>query len=203
MNTDDLTRDLARAFPDEAGQLSRLHDRLAGEALRDGILDVAYCIVDSPVGGLLLAATEQGLIRVAYAREDHDAVLQALADKISPRILHAPGRLDLAARELDEYFAGRRHSFDLPLDWRLSAGFRRSVLSLLPEIGYGHTASYAAIARLAGNPRAVRAVGTACATNPLPVIVPCHRVVRSDGGMGGYLGGTDAKRTLLTLEAAA
>lgn len=203
MNTDDLTRDLARAFPDEAGQLSRLHDRLAGEALRDGILDVAYRIVDSPVGGLLLAATEQGLIRVAYAREDHDAVLQALADKISPRILHAPGRLDLAARELDEYFAGRRHTFDLPLDWRLSAGFRRSVLSLLPEIGYGHTASYAAIARLAGNPRAVRAVGTACATNPLPVIVPCHRVVRSDGGMGGYLGGTDAKRTLLTLEAAA
>ena len=203
MSTDDLTRDLARAFADSDPQLSRLHDRLAAEAQRDGILDVAYRVVDSPVGPLLLAATEQGLIRVAYALEGHDAVLQALADQVSPRILQAPGRLDPAARELDEYFAGYRRAFDLPLDWRLSAGFRRTVLSHLPEIGYGHTASYAAIAQLAGNPKAVRAVGTACATNPLPVIVPCHRVVRSDGGMGGYLGGTDAKRTLLTLEAAA
>jgi methylated-DNA-[protein]-cysteine S-methyltransferase len=169
---------------------------------RDGILDVAYRIVDSPVGPLLLAATEQGLVRVAYAREDHDAVLQALANKVSPRILHAPARLDLSARELEEYFAGSRHAFDLPLDWRLSAGFRRTVLSHLPEIGYGHTASYATIAQLAGNPKAVRAVGSACATNPMPVVVPCHRVVRSDGSVGGYLGGADAKRTLLTLEAA-
>jgi len=203
MNTDDLTRDLARAFPDSDPHLNRLRDRLAAQAQRDGILDVAYRVIDSPVGPLLLAATEQGLIRVAYAREDHDAVLQALADKVSPRILSAPSRLDETARELDEYFTGRRHDFDLPLDWRLSAGFRRTVLSHLPDIRYGHTASYAAVARLAGNPRAVRAVGTACATNPLPVIVPCHRVVRSDGSMGAYLGGTDAKRTLLTLEAAA
>ena len=165
-------------------------------------MDVAYRIVGSPVGPLLLAATEQGLVRVAYAREDHDAVLQALADKVSPRILEVPARLDSAARELDEYFAGRRRAFDLPLDWRLSAGFRRAVLTRLPEIGYGHTASYAAVAQLAGNPKAVRAVGTACATNPMPVVVPCHRVVRSDGSMGGYLGGADAKRTLLTLEAA-
>jgi len=139
---------------------------------------------------------------VAYAREDHDAVLQVLADKVSPRILHVPARLDLAARELEEYFAGRRRGFDLPLDWRLSAGFRRTVLTRLAEIGYGQTASYAAVAQLAGNPKAVRAVGTACATNPIPVVVPCHRVVRSDGTMGGYLGGADAKRTLLTLEAA-
>src|SRR6185312_176332 len=170
---------------------------------RDSILDVAYRIVDSPVGPLLLAATEQGLVRVAYARQDHGAVLQALANKVSPRILHAPARLDLSARELEEYFAGRRHAFDLPLDWRLSAGFGRTVLSHLPEIGYGHTASYATIAQLAGNPQAVRAVGSACATNPMPVVVPCHRVVRSDGSVGGYLGGADAKRTLLTLEAAA
>ncbi len=202
MNTDDVSRDLARAFPEAPGDLSRLHDRLAAVAQRDGILDVAYRIVDSPVGPLLLAGTEQGLVRVAYAREDHDAVLQALAGKVSPRILHAPPRLDLAARELEEYFAGRRRAFDLPLDWRLSAGFRRTVLSHLPEIGYGDTASYAAIAQLAGNPKAVRAVGSACATNPMPVVVPCHRVVRSDGSMGGYLGGADAKRTLLTLEAA-
>ncbi len=202
MKSGDLTRDLARAFPGSDQQLSRLHDRLAAGAQRDGILDVAYRVVDSPVGPLLLAATEQGLIRVAYALEGHDAVLQALADQVSPRVLEAPGRLAAAARELEEYFTGQRRAFDLPLDWRLSAGFRRTVLSHLPEISYGHTASYAAIARLAGNPNAVRAVGTACATNPLPVIVPCHRVVRSDGGLGGYRGGTDAKRTLLTLEAA-
>ena len=202
MSTDGVAHDLAQAFPETPGQLSRLHDRLAAAAQREGTLDVAYRFFDSPVGPLLLAATEQGLVRIAYAREDHDAVLQALADKVSPRILQAPARLDPAARELEEYFAGRRHAFDLPLDWRLSAGFRRTVLRHLAEIGYGHTASYAAVARLAGNPKAVRAVGTACATNPMPVVVPCHRVVRSDGSIGGYLGGADAKQTLLTLEAA-
>ena len=203
MNTDDPASTLAQAFPDDAGQLRRLHTRLAAAAQQDGVLDLAYRIIDSPVGPLLLAATDQGLIRVAFALEDHDAVLQTLADRISPRILSAPGRLDTAARELDEYFAGRRHAFDLPLDWRLSAGFRRTVLSHLPEIGYGQTASYSAVAGLAGSPKAVRAVGTACATNPLPVVVPCHRVVRADGSMGGYRGGPDAKRTLLTLEEAA
>jgi methylated-DNA-[protein]-cysteine S-methyltransferase len=202
MNTDDVSRDLARAFPDVPGHLSRLHDRLAAASQRDGILDVAYRIVDSPVGPLLLAATEQGLVRVAYACEDHDAALRALADRVSPRILRAPARLDPAARELEEYFAGRRRAFDLPLDWRLAAGFRRTVLGHLAEIGYGRTASYAAIAQLAGSPKAVRAVGSACATNPMPVVVPCHRVVRSDGSMGGYLGGADAKHILLTLEAA-
>jgi methylated-DNA-[protein]-cysteine S-methyltransferase len=203
MSTGDTARDLIRAFPDDPGHLARLQDQLAAAAQRDGILDVGYRIIDSPVGPLLLAATEQGLIRVAYATEGHDTVLQTLADKVSPRVLSAPGRLETAARELDEYFAGRRRTFDLPLDWRLSAGFRRTVLSHLPEISYGATASYSAVAQLAGSPRAVRAVGTACATNPLPVIVPCHRVVRADGGMGNYLGGTEAKRTLLTLEAAA
>ncbi len=203
MNADDLARDLVRAFPGTPGHLGRLHDRLIEAAQRDGILDVAYRTVNSPVGPLLLAATEAGLVRVAYASEDHDTVLQLLADRISPRILSAPARLDRPARELEEYFAGRRRSFDLPLDWQLSAGFRRTVLSHLPEIGYGHTASYAAVARLAGNPQAVRAAATACATNPLPVVVPCHRVIYSDGRPGRYLGGPDAKRTLLTLEAAA
>jgi methylated-DNA-[protein]-cysteine S-methyltransferase len=111
--------------------------------------------------------------------------------------------MDLAARELDEYFAGRRRSFDLPLDWRLATGFRRTVLGALArDVGYGHTASYAAVAALAGNPKAFRAAATACATNPLPVIVPCHRVVRSDGSLGGYLGGVAAKQALLALEAA-
>lgn len=183
-------------------RLTALQARLAADADRDGVLDIAYRVIDSPVGPLLIAATDLGLIRVAYASEGHDSVLQALADKVSPRILQAGGRLDRTARELDEYFAGTRRAFDLPLDWRLSAGFRNTVLRHLPEIGYGHTASYAAVAVLAGNPKAVRAVGTACATNPLPVVVPCHRVVRSDGAMGGYLGGVDAKRLLLDLEAA-
>ncbi|WP_285034546.1 methylated-DNA--[protein]-cysteine S-methyltransferase [Mycolicibacterium sp. lyk4-40-TYG-92] len=183
--------------------MAELHNRLTAAAQRDGVLDIAYRTVDSPVGPLLLAATDQGLIRVAYAVEDHDAVLQQLADKVSPRILQAPARLDAVARELDEYFARARRVFDVPLDWRLAAGFRAAVLHQLPEIGYGQTASYAAVAALAGSPKAVRAVGTACAKNPLPVVVPCHRVVRSDGAMGGYLGGPAAKRLLLDLEAAA
>jgi methylated-DNA-[protein]-cysteine S-methyltransferase len=198
----DLIRDLAWSTDASPGKLAELRARLAAAAQRDGILDVAYRVIDSPVGALLVAATESGLVRVAYASENHDAVLQSLADRISPRILAAPARLDHVARELEEYFGGHRQRFDVPLDWRLSAGFRRTVLHHLPEIGYGHTASYAAVARLAGNPKAFRAVGTACATNPLPVIVPCHRVVRADGGMGGYLGGAQAKSTLLTLEAA-
>lgn len=198
-----LVRDLTRITDPGADELNALHARLADTAQQDGVLDVAYRILDSPVGSLLIAATELGLVRVAYAVEGHDTVLQQLADRVSPRILLAPARMDEVARELDEYFAGARTGFDVSLDWRLSAGFRSVVLHHLPEIGYGHTASYAAVAELAGNPKAVRAVGSACATNPLPVVVPCHRVVRSDGAMGGYLGGVEAKRTLLTLEAAA
>ena len=180
--------------------LGPLHDRLVAAAQADGLLDVAYRTLDTPVGTLLLAATEQGLVRVAYDVEGHDAVLSTLASRVSPRVLAAPGRLDLVARELDEYFAGSRRAFDVPLDGRLSSGFRAEVLRHLPEIGYGHTESYAQVAAAAGNARAVRAVGSACATNPLPVVVPCHRVVRSDGSLGGYAGGPAAKRTLLTLE---
>jgi methylated-DNA-[protein]-cysteine S-methyltransferase len=199
----ELIRDLAQITDATTGKLSELRARLAAAAQREGILDIAYRIIDSPVGPLLIAATELGLVRIAYASEDHATVLENLADKISPRILLSPARLDTAATQLDEYFAGDRREFDMPLDWRLSTGFRSTVLHHLPEIAYGHTASYAAVARLAGNPRAVRAVGSACATNPLPVVVPCHRVVRSDGAMGAYLGGVEAKRILLTLEAAA
>jgi methylated-DNA-[protein]-cysteine S-methyltransferase len=181
----------------------RLHARLVAAANEAGLLDVAYRTIDTPVGSLLLAATEKGLVRVAYASEDHDAVLQQLANRVSPRVLRAPGRLDLAAKEIEEYFAGRRSLFDVPLDFQLSHGFRRTVLSHLTEIRYGTTASYAAVAAAAGNPKAVRAAATACATNPLPVVVPCHRVVRSDGTVGKYVGGTDAKQALLRLEAAA
>jgi methylated-DNA-[protein]-cysteine S-methyltransferase len=200
MSTDEL---IAALGADDESAHTRLRARLAAEAEAAELLDVAYRTVDSPVGPLLLAATPQGLVRVAYAREDHDAVLARLADRISPRVLYAPARLDPVARELDEYFAGRRHTFGVPLDLRLSAGFRRAVLTHLREIGYGSTASYAAVATAAGSPAAVRAVGTACATNPLPVVVPCHRVVRSDGSIGRYVGGTEAKQALLALEAAA
>jgi methylated-DNA-[protein]-cysteine S-methyltransferase len=178
----------------------RLHDRLVREAQTAGLLDVAYRTIDSPVGPLLLAATAKGLVRVAYGCEDHEKVLERLARELSPRILHAPARLDVAAKEIDEYFAGLRQGFDLPVDFSLARGFRRLVLTRLRAIGYGQTASYAAIALAAGNPKAVRAVGTACATNPIPVVVPCHRVVRSDGSIGQYVGGVDAKKTLLTLE---
>jgi methylated-DNA-[protein]-cysteine S-methyltransferase len=199
----DLAGSLAHAFAGTSHEQRALHDRLAAEAGAGGLLDVAYRTLDSPIGTLLLAATGQGLVRIAFATEGHDRVLQSLADRISPRVLDAPARLDPAATELDEYFAGRRSRFDLPLDWRLSQGFRRTVLHhLIAEVGYGRTATYRTLAGLAGNPRAVRAVGSACATNPLPVVVPCHRVLRTDGGLGGYLGGLDAKRLLLDLERA-
>nr|KHD98477.1 cysteine methyltransferase [Kocuria polaris] len=183
--------------------LRGLHRRLEEGAARAGLLDVAFTTVSTPVGVLLLAATEEGLVRVAYAREDHEAVLQDLARRISPRVLRAPARLAPAVRQLEEYFAGTRTRFDLPLDRSLSHGFRRLVQEHLPEIGYGRTESYGAVARSVGRPQAVRAVGTACATNPLPVVVPCHRVLRGDGGLGGYVGGLEAKAALLELEAAA
>lgn len=159
-------------------------------------------VVDSPVGGLLLAATDRGLVRIAFDVEDHAQVLANLVTKIGPDSLRASERLERAARQLEEYFDGRRRAFDLPLDLRLSSGFRRQVIDHLTTIAYGRTQSYAEVAAAAGSSRAVRAVGTACATNPLPVVVPCHRVVRSDGSYGGYLAGGDAKRALLSLEAA-
>ena len=186
----------------DADANARLHARLVADAERDGVLDVAYHVVDTPVGELLLAMSDRGLVRVAYAREGHDAVLATLAETVSPRILRAPGRLDIVTTQIEEYFAGQRTAFDLPLDFRLSKGFRRNVLAHLAEIAYGRTESYAQVAAAAGSPKAVRAVGSACATNPLPVVVPCHRVVRSDGSVGGYVGGPEAKKTLLTLEAA-
>jgi methylated-DNA-[protein]-cysteine S-methyltransferase len=193
--------DLALHYPVDPDHLQRLHARLEREAQAGDLLDIAYRTVDSAVGPLLLAATPRGLVRVAFANEDHDGVLLALSERISPRMLEAPMRLDPIARQLDEYFAGRRHSFDVALDWSLSHGFRRTVLEHLnTDISYGATASYAALARLAGSPKAVRAVGTACATNPIPVVVPCHRVIRSDGTVGAYRGGPVAKRALLDLE---
>jgi methylated-DNA-[protein]-cysteine S-methyltransferase len=190
------------ATPDEAATLTRLHAALERQAEAADLLDVAYRTVDTPVGTLLLAATDAGLVRVAYDIEDHDAVLVTLAKVISPRILRAPARLDDAARQLDEYFAKRRTTFQLAVDLRLADGFRRNVVQQLREIGYGHRWTYAQVAAAVGNPRAVRAVGSACAHNPLPVVIPCHRVVRSDGSTGQYVGGPRAKSALLELEAA-
>jgi methylated-DNA-[protein]-cysteine S-methyltransferase len=209
MNTQDF---FARSTPLEGGRsrnnptgahLSALPARLSERAEETGLLDIAYRTVDSPVGTLLLAATPAGLLRVAYEREDLDAVLQTLSAKVSPRILNAPRRLDPAARQLDEYFARQRQRFDVPVDMSLATGFRRQVLGYLPSIDYGHTASYATVAVALENPKAVRAVGSACANNPLPLVIPCHRVVRSDGQAGEYIGGPQTKRRLLDLEAAA
>ena len=198
MNTD---AEVFEALPAvDADALTRLRARLATEASEAELIDVAYRTVDSPVGKLLLAATDVGLVRVAFAVEGHDRVLERLADTVSPRVLHYPRRLDTVARELDEYFAGARREFDLNLDFQLAKGFRREVLRHLPEIEYGSTASYSVVAAASGSPRAVRAVGTACAKNPLPLVVPCHRVVRSDGSLGQYAGGPDLKAILLDLE---
>jgi methylated-DNA-[protein]-cysteine S-methyltransferase len=197
-NRDDLFATSA-----DADTLARLHRKLEQAAENEDLLDVAYRTVDSPVGTLLLAATPLGLVRVAYDVEGHDRVLDTLANRLSPRVLRAPKRLDAVARELDEYFGGRRRSFDLPLDLSLSKGFRLLVQQHLPSIEYAQTRSYGQVAELVGNPKAVRAVGTACASNPLPVVLPCHRVLRADGTPGGYVGGPAAKATLLSLEAAA
>jgi methylated-DNA-[protein]-cysteine S-methyltransferase len=185
----------------DAPTLARLHQRLERAAQEAELLDVAYRTLDTAVGRLLLARTPLGLVRVAFLDVDGDA-LATLAQRISPRILHAPALLDDAATEIDEYLAGRRTAFDLPLDLRLAEGFRRQVVEHLREIGYGRRESYATVAAAVGNPKAVRAVGTACARNPLPLVIPCHRVVRTDGSIGQYAGGPAAKSALLELEAA-
>lgn len=195
-----MERQGAAAFSVSEAELAGLAGRLAHRAEEESLLEVAYRIVDSPVGRLLLAATDRGLVRIAFEREGFDGVLAGLAGRLGPRVLHAPWRLDRAAAELEEYFAGRRREFGVPLDFALSHGFRLAVQRRLPDIGYGRTMSYRQVAELLDRPGAVRAVGTACATNPLPLVLPCHRVLRADGSPGGYLGGLDAKATLLDLE---
>ncbi len=199
----DVLRRLRHDGDGSISAIGRLHERLIEAASSHDLLDVAYRVLDTPVGPLLLAATPAGLVRIAFTDQGHDAVLDDLARRVSPRVLHAPSRLDPAARQLHEYFSGRRRRFDLPLDLQLAHGFRRLVLDWLTDLDYGSTASYAAVAAAIGKPKAVRAVGTACATNPVPVVVPCHRVVRSDGGAGGYVGGLETKHVLLALEAGA
>lgn len=167
-----------------------------------GLLDIAYAAEDSPVGRLLLAATPQGLLRLAYLdqADDEDTVLQMLAERVSPRILTAPGRLDEPRRELEQYFAGRRQEFEVPIDWRLVRGFGRRVLEVASAIPFGSVSTYGTVAAAAGSPRGARAAGNALGSNPLPIVVPCHRVLHAGGGLGGYTGGLDRKRALLAIE---
>jgi methylated-DNA-[protein]-cysteine S-methyltransferase len=175
-------------------------NRLAERAAAEGLLDVAYTSADSPFGTLLLARTPKGLVRVGLPNQDADELLVDLAARVSPRVLEAPARLDETRRELDLYFEGKLTEFDLPLDWQLSKDFRRKVLRAIARIPYGQTRSYTEMATSAGNVRAVRAAGTACGSNPLPLVVPCHRVLRSGGALGGYGGGLPMKEGLLRLE---
>jgi methylated-DNA-[protein]-cysteine S-methyltransferase len=174
----------------------------AERAAREGLVDVAYAVVDSPVGPLLIAGTKRGLVRVSFGPIPQDKVLVELAEDISPRVLEAPGKLDSIRRQLGEYFEGRRTTFDLHLDWRLSHGFQRRVLGRTARIPYGEVSTYKMIAAAAGSPRGARAAGNALGANPIPIVVPCHRVLHSGGGIGGYGGGLDRKEFLLKLEGA-
>jgi methylated-DNA-[protein]-cysteine S-methyltransferase len=174
---------------------------LSARADEEGLLDVAYASVDSPLGPLVVAATPMGLVRISYTdlRGD-DEVLGELARRVSPRVLEAPARLDPVRRELDEYFEGRRERFDVPIDWSHLAGFTREVLRATANIAFGEVSTYAGVAAEAGSPRAVRAAGNALGANPMPVVVPCHRVLRTGGKLGGYTGGLEKKEFLLRLE---
>jgi methylated-DNA-[protein]-cysteine S-methyltransferase len=192
---------LERALRDATVEPDHRPPDLARAAAAAGLLDVAYATFDSPVGTLLLAATPTGLVRVAYLDAgDEDAVLEDLAARVSPRVLAAPRTLDEPRRELDEYFAGRRSTFAVALDWQLTGGFGRRVLQATARIPYGSVSTYKEVAEQAGSPRGSRAAGNALGANPLPIIVPCHRVVYSGGGIGGYTGGVGRKRVLLGVE---
>lgn len=173
---------------------------MAERAAAGGLLDVAYAEADSPFGPLTVAATPRGLVRLAYPHQSGDALLEQLASRLSPRVLWAPARLDAVRRQLDEYFGGRRRDFDVPVDLALARGFTRSVLAATSRIGFGELRTYRQVAAEAGSERAVRAAGNALGANPIPVVVPCHRVVRTGGGLGGYTGGLERKRRLLRIE---
>ena len=173
---------------------------LTARAAKEGLVDVAYAQVDSPLGPLTVAATARGLVRVAYPERPLDDVLAGIAEEVSPRVLEAPERLESIRRELDEYFEGRLRHFSEPIDWALSRGFFRRVLEATSRIGYGEVRTYGEVAASAGSPRAVRAAGNGLGSNPMPVVVPCHRVVRTGGGLGGYTGGIERKEFLLSLE---
>jgi methylated-DNA-[protein]-cysteine S-methyltransferase len=200
MNTNDLKRLASRA---DAERRSReAANALADDAAAEHLLDVAVGTVASPIGDLLIAVTPRGLARVAFAEEDRDEVFDAIAAALSPRILESARATDQWRRELDEYFAGGRRRFDLRVDRRLIRGIARDVLAATARVPFGRTATYGEIAQRIGNPHAARAVGNALGSNPIPVVIPCHRVVRAGGAVGGYGGGPTRKVALLTLEGA-
>jgi len=200
-----MTTDIERALRDAARSLDPgPAPDLTGAAADAGLLDVAYTTERTPVGSLLLAATPRGLARIAYLGGETpgglDEALEALAARLSPRVLESPARLDPVRRELDEYFEGRRREFDLALDLGAVSGFGRRVLEAARAIPFGEVRSYGEVAREAGSPRAARAAGNALGANPIPIVVPCHRVLHAGGGLGGYTGGLGRKRTLLAVE---
>jgi methylated-DNA-[protein]-cysteine S-methyltransferase len=197
--TDELERRL-RAGGRPSIDVEALRSVLARRAADEGLLDVASGTVDSPLGELTVLVTPRGLLRLSYPGEGIDAQLQEVADRVSPRILPAPERTDTVRRQLDDYFEGRRHAFDVPIDWRLVRGFAADVLRATARIPFGAVSTYREIAGRAGSPNAYRAAGNALGSNPVPIVVPCHRVLHSGGGLGGYTGGIDRKRYLLHLE---
>jgi methylated-DNA-[protein]-cysteine S-methyltransferase len=199
--TDDLDRRLAPP-PTVPLDLGAFRTALAHRADAEGLLDVAYASYDSPLGRLTVIVTPRGLVRLSYPGEPVESQLDELADRISPRILEAPERTDDVRRQLDAYFAGHRRSFEVPIDWRLVRGFTGHVLRATARIPFGETSSYRDVAAAAGSPNAYRAAGNALGSNPVPIVVPCHRVLHAGGGLGGYTGGLDRKRYLLTLEGA-
>jgi methylated-DNA-[protein]-cysteine S-methyltransferase len=206
MHNDNDTTPLEQSLRESQGPApatwERLRRDLAGAAERSGLIDVAFEHHDTPLGIIIVGATRDGLVRVGLPLEDSDDVLQQLAERVSPRVLRGSrDSLVQTRRQLDEYFAHERRQFAIPLDWRLATGFRREVLRATEQIPYGETASYRDVATRAGSPNAVRAAGSALATNPLPIVVPCHRVLRTGGGLGQYRGGAEAKARLLSLEA--
>jgi methylated-DNA-[protein]-cysteine S-methyltransferase len=195
--------DLLRAEPDVRDAAARASERALAAAHALGLTDVSYAFEPSPLGDLLVAVTPRGLIRLAYnAEESADSVLQELARRVSPRVVEAPAALDEVRRELDEYFAGRRTSFAVPVDWRLHDGFGRRVLRATARIPFGKVLTYGEVAAKAGSPRGGRPAGNALGSNRIPIVVPCHRVVRSGGKIGGYTGGVERKEYLLGLEGA-
>jgi methylated-DNA-[protein]-cysteine S-methyltransferase len=191
---------LDRLAGDRSGPPPSVAERVAAAAAAEGLVDVAWTTADSPIGSLLVAVTERGLVRISYG--GFDEVLEELAAKVSPRVLEVPSRSDEVRRQLDEYWAGTRKVFDVPIDRSLSSPFYRRVLEALFEVPYGRTVHYVDLARIAGSPGATRAVGTAMRTNPIPIIQPCHRVLPSDGSLGNYAGGVERKQALLAHEGA-
>lgn len=193
-----LDKLLRTATPSDAGDAARAAEATALRAAAEGLADVVYATVDSPLGPLLVASSRRGLVRLSY--DSDEAVIEDLASRISPRIVEAQAFLDPIRRELDEYFEGARTHFDAPIDWTLVAGFGRRVLRATAAIPFGQTLSYREVATAAGNPAASRAAGNALGRNPIPVVIPCHRILHSGGGLGGYTGGLDRKVRLLELE---